>query len=221
MGRVKEYYLNEVFDGWQGAPNIVYKEDQNIPIKNRIFHRRPKKQIKGQVIINPAFEQTNNTKDLTELPKTRCTDLVLTTNEHPINKYPAYLKSDTVNMLMERTKFTGDESEFLKTLVIFTPKAEILFEKGDKPCHFLIPVVAHIVEPRDDEDVPFGCNWYQVISSFVNNDKMMARMYVKYLKSDGENIRNLSTEQYFFANPNQVASINVSLSKFSKNGFGK
>lgn len=178
--------------------------------------------VPGQVTWNLSSGETCVIDNLTELPKVRQRRHNIETKNVDINKRPAYLKEDTVKMLMNRTKFLGDKIDFLKTLVIFPQGARILFDKRDTEINRLIsPTIAHEVEPFDDWDVPGGCKWYQVISSFVNDDKKMKRNCVYYQSDRIDHPSSLGIKEYFFANPNNIASTGVYISRYSKNGWGK
>lgn len=178
--------------------------------------------VQGQISWNLSSGETRIIDNLAELPKVRQRRPNLETKDGDINKRPAYLKEDTVKMLMDRTRFLGDKVDFLKTLVIFPQGARILFDKKDNNTNRLIsPTIAHEVQPIDDWDVPVGCKWYQVISSFINDDKKMKRNCVHYQNDRVDHPSSLGVKEYFFANPNAIASSGVYLSKFSKNSWGK
>lgn len=180
------------------------------------------KLIPGQIAWNLSSGETFVSKTLAELPIARKDYSNLEIRDFYSAKRIAYLKEDTVRVLMDRTKFSGKETDFLKTLVIFPQGTKIIFDKRDRETNKLIsPTIAHEVKPIDDWDVPIGCKWYQVISTFIDNDKKIDRKCVYYQSNNIDHPSALAVKNYFFANPNHIASSAVYLSRFSKNGWGK
>ena len=117
-----------------------------------------------------------------------------------------------------------NDTEFAKKLIVFRVGTEIKTDPDDTETRINSSVVAWETNSMDNQDIPYGCKFYQLLGVFaefkatgkVSTDKC-TRSYATIQRSDCVHPENLRVSEFFYANP--LDEIKVIKSRFEKTGF--